>query len=392
MPQPASPSRLAVGTMSGTSIDGLDAALVRLDGRGPDITAGLVRHESTPLGKLAVRFRAAAAQRPMTAGEFARLAWDFGHLHIELIERLLDGAQPDLIAVHGQTVFHQPPISWQLINPAPIEHRFGCPVIADLRQADLAAGGQGAPITPLADWIMFRPPPDGQARAIVNLGGYCNITFLPCAATGDGSPAKDARAALDLIRGFDVCPCNHILDAIARRALGCPFDKDGRHARRGVAHDEYAMALSCLFEDLRDENRSLGTGDEALDWVDAALGLMSGRNTAASACAAIAGAITDAVEEFGRGHYALGQVILAGGGARNAALVEAIRSRAVQPVSLSNDHGVPVDAREAMAMAVLGALRIDGVDITLPRVTGRDDSARGGSASRLTAHRASSAR
>jgi len=373
MPMPIARSelRLAVGVMSGTSIDGLDAALVRLEGRALNLTARLLRHESSPLGELAAPLRAAAAQQPMTAGDLAHLARDFGLLHLELIERLLDGAAPDLIAVHGQTVFHQPPVSWQLINAAPIEHRFACPVIADLRQADLAAGGQGAPITPLADWIMFRPRPEGPARAIINLGGFCNITFLPGDAGAVGPMSMGSAAALELIHGLDVCPCNQVLDAIARRAFGRAFDKDGRAARKGLAHEEYAAALSCLFADLRDENRSLGTGDEALDWVDAALGLMSGPDIAATACAAIAGAITDAIEEFGRKHYGIGQIILAGGGTRNAALVRAIRDRAVQPVSHSDDHGIPVEAREAMAMAILGALRLDGVPVTLPQVTGR---------------------
>ena len=172
-------TRHVVGVMTGTSIDGMDVALVRVTGRGLDMRAELVRHISAPLGDLQPRLRAAADQQPMTAGEFAQLVWDFGVLHANVIERLLQAEKrkPDLICIHGQTVFHQPPISWQLVNPAPIAARFDCPVVSDLRQADLAHGGQGAPITPIADWILFRD--STRTRAIVNLGGFCNVTIVP---------------------------------------------------------------------------------------------------------------------------------------------------------------------------------------------------------------------
>jgi anhydro-N-acetylmuramic acid kinase len=172
-------TRHVVGVMTGTSIDGIDAALVRITGRDLEMQAELVGHVSHPLRNLADSLRRAAVQIPMSAGEFAQIAWMFGDLHANVIGDVLDDHNLglDLICVHGQTVFHQPPISWQLINPAPIAARFACPVVSDLRQADLAAGGQGAPLTPIADWVLFRDP--RKARAIANLGGFCNATILP---------------------------------------------------------------------------------------------------------------------------------------------------------------------------------------------------------------------
>ena len=117
-------------------------------------------------------------------------------------------ARADLVVAHGQTVFHAPPASWQLLNAAPIARAVRAPVVFDLRQADLAAGGQGAPITPLADWIMLRAHgPAAAGRAIVNLGGFCNVTILPSGAGPEG------------VRGMDVCPCNHLLDGVARRRV-----------------------------------------------------------------------------------------------------------------------------------------------------------------------------
>src|SRR5262245_9739095 len=144
------PTRLAIGCMTGTSIDALDAALVRIEGRGLDMHADLVRGISRPLADLAPPLRALANQEPATAAHIARLAHRLAMLHVEVIRVLLVGDRPELIAIHGQTVFHAPPISWQLFNPAPIANAFDTPVVFDLRAADLAGGGQGAPITPLS--------------------------------------------------------------------------------------------------------------------------------------------------------------------------------------------------------------------------------------------------
>ncbi|MHC4948107.1 MAG: anhydro-N-acetylmuramic acid kinase [Planctomycetota bacterium] len=357
--------RLIAGAMTGTSIDGIDVALVRLRGRGLATTARLVRHRSAGLGALAGRLRAAAEQTPLSAGAFAALARDLGDAHAEAIADLLEpGETPDLVAVHGQTVYHRPPRSWQMIDPAPIATRLGCPVAFDLRGGDLAAGGEGAPITPLADWVLFRDP--RRRRAVVNLGGFCNVTVLPADDGGDGS-------GVDAIRGFDWCPCNHVLDAVARVALDAPYDAGGAAARRGRVDDEAAADLAALLgagAAGRAGTRSLGTGDEAAAWVDAHATGLAGADLAATAVAAVAGRIGAALSSAGTD-----ETIVAGGGARNDALVDAITRSAQQRVRRSDELGVPVAAREAAAMAVLGGLAADGVPITLPAVTGRDPAA-----------------
>lgn len=341
--------------MTGTSIDGIDVALVRLNGSGLQIQPTLVRHAQYPIGDLARPLRDAAEQKAITAADFARLAWEFGLLHAHVIETLLDANQPiDLICVHGQTIFHQPPISCQLINPAPIAHRFKCPVVSDLRQADLTAGGQGAPITPIADWIIFRHPQN--SRAIINLGGFCNLTFLP---------PGNAQNPLEQIQGHDLCPCNQVLDAVARTALGQPIDINGAAALAGIADPQAVNTLIAWFNRKRQSNRSLGTGDEAAEWVHHHLSRLSAQDLAASAANAIGGYIATAVTQL-----RADEIILAGGGARNRALIQSIASIAKAPVKLSDELGVPIHAREAIAMAILGALCADGVPITLPQVTG----------------------
>ena len=355
----ASVTRHVVGVMTGTSIDGIDAALVRITGRDLEMQAELVRHVSHPLRELADLLRRAADQIPMSAGESAQIAWKFGELHANVIGDVLDDhvRGPDLICVHGQTVFHQPPVSWQLINPAPIAARFACPVVSDLRQADLAAGGQGAPITPIADWVLFRDL--RKTRAIVNLGGFCNATILP------RHEPKSAMAELSQIKGSDVCACNQVLDLVAREALGKPFDVDGAAARSGHAAPQAAESLYQTLSGQRRGGRSLGTGDEGEQWVRSHVRSLSPADLAASAVDAIGRCIGERLRDS-----EVNQVIVAGGGARNAALIESIANKAKAPLHMSDECGVPIDARESMCFAILGALCYDDVPITLPQVTG----------------------
>jgi len=276
--------------------------------------------------------------------------------HVEHLERLLGGVQVDLVCAHGQTVYHKPPVSWQLLNAAPIAEFVRAPVVFDLRAADLAAGGQGAPITPIADLAMFGDRE--ESRVIVNLGGFCNITVLP---------AGERAAVLDLVDGFDLCACNHVLDRVAREVLGAPFDEDGKIALSGCENGDAADDLRRRLESQRGAGRSLGTGDEVGSWIVEHRSCVSAADLAASACAALGGVIGRAISGIGLNRP---RVVLAGGGVFNAALVAAIESACGGSVVLSDTLGVPVAYREAMAMAVLGALCQDRVPITLPRVTG----------------------
>lgn len=347
--------RRIVGIMTGTSIDGIDAAVVEIAGARLGMRPTFVAHRAADLGDLAAPLRRAAAQDPMSAGAFARLATDFGARIVEVVEAVVEGGgpAPDLIAVHGQTIFHQPPYSWQIVDPAPIAVRFGVPVVTDLRAADLAAGGAGAPITPLADWILYRAP--GERRAIVNLGGFCNVTMLP---------ASDGDEGIAGISGFDVCVCNQVLDAVARLTLDAPYDTEGRAAASGTADRDATSALLSILAAQRTAGRSLGTGDEAEAWVRAHAGRLPGPDLAASAVAAIADAIAAGLDLT-----RCDRVIVAGGGCRNVALLAALRRAVEAPVGPSDDLGLPAEAREAAAIAVLGALSADGVPITLPQVT-----------------------
>ncbi len=370
---PAPPSRrTVVGAMTGTSLDAIDVAVATIEGTGLGMRARLRRHRATDLGPLRDDLREAACGQPMTAQRFAGLAETLGRRYEAAIAAAAETMEPiALIAVHGQTVFHRPPFSWQLIDPTRIAQRFGCPVVSDLRQADLAAGGEGAPITPLADWVLFRAEGETpRARAIVNLGGFCNVTVLKKESDEATKRRSDEGERPAGVRGFDVCACNQVLDAVARAVLGARFDEDGQAARRGRAVAGAVDPLHRLLRDQRFGARSLGTGDEALGWVQTHRGAVAPADLAASAVAAVARCIGDSLDDA-----AVDEVYVAGGGARNPALVEALAGHSRAPVARSEELGVAVEARESLAMAVLGALSADGVAITLPSVTGCHDPA-----------------
>ncbi|MCE9620132.1 MAG: anhydro-N-acetylmuramic acid kinase [Planctomycetes bacterium] len=358
--------RVALGAMTGTSLDALDLALVEIKDRGLCSHASLLHHQTFDLGPLRPRLRAASLGKSFSAGDFLRLALDFGNFHAACATELLKNynrsagttVSVKVAGLHGQTIFHAPPLSWQIINPYPVARALGCPVASDLRGADLAAGGQGAPITPLADWILFR---GHRPRTIVNLGGFCNITWLPSSVD---DPAK--------ISGCDVCPCNHILDHAAKLALDIDFDPEGSNAAKGSVHPAAESALTQSLKKLTAQNRSLGSGDEGFEWVNQWASQLTSCDLLATAVNALARAIATSITSSATPSQ---EVLLAGGGALNATLAQKIAEFVNQPVyNTQVAAAIHVSARESVAMAVLAALAWDGYPTTLSSVTHRGAS------------------
>lgn len=341
-------ARLIAGCMTGTSCDAVDVALVHIEGRGLAMRAEVVDAADAELGELGGRLRAIAAQAQTTARECCELADELADRHRVLVAGLRP--RPDLVVVHGQTVHHAPPHSWQMINLARLAHGLAVPVVGDLRAADLALGGQGAPITPLADWILLRAE---WPRAVINLGGFANHTFLP--ADGDGPGGID---------GGDLCVCNQLLDGLARRLLHRGYDDGGAFAVAGKPRDEQVGRWRERLGTQADAGRSLGTGDEPV--IGAPISEGRPGDHLAAACRAIALTVAAVCDER------CADAVLAGGGVANRRLVAELEDAFAAPVYPSDDFGVPAALREAMAMAVLGALSQDRVPITLPRVTGVD--------------------
>ena len=359
-------ARHIIGYMTGTSLDGLDAVLTAVTGQQRDLHARFIARTSRPLGPLADLLASIADGNPHPPIDYLRAARQLGEIHVDACRELIarSPAPTDLVVAHGQTIWHAPrdeagPVSWQLFDPWPIARQLRLPVCYDLRQADLIAGGEGAPLTPVADAILYR-----DVDAIVNLGGICNVTFLQ----GD-------------IEGFDLCPCNLLIDRVVRLLFpDRRYDDDGRIARQGRPDPQW---FAPIFDRLTDTDtdtaarRSLGREPypDALirDLVSRARAAASPHDIVASAVDAVAASLASALASRD-----VATTVLAGGGARNACLVDRIRHHAASRVTLSDDHGIPCEAREAMGFAILGALSHDGIPITLPHITGADTPGRAG--------------
>jgi anhydro-N-acetylmuramic acid kinase len=348
--------RVIHGCMSGTSCDGIDVAAVAIEGHGwsmrPRFLAGASLPYDEAMPGLAARVRSALRQEPTTAGALAGLAHDLAHAHVKAMQGLgRTTAASTAIAMHGQTLYHAPPVSMQLCAPWPVADAFGVPVFHDLRGADLAAGGQGAPLTPTSDFIMYAGT---SPTAVINLGGFANATVLP--------PRGSDPAA---VRGFDVCLCNQLLDELARTRLGQPCDWDGRAAMAGTVDGAARDAVMGVLSAQAGSGRSLGTVDESVATAASLLGHLSPLDACASAVSAIARTIVAVL-----GRHEVHDLVLAGGGVLNRALETALRDGlpgGTPPAATA----WPPAYREAAAMAVLAALAQDGVAPGLPAVTGR---------------------
>jgi anhydro-N-acetylmuramic acid kinase len=355
--------------MTGTSIDGIDAAMIEISGVGSAMSVRLVRQVHAPLTGLTEPLRAFARGGRLTAVEVASLARRLGEHHARVFETHFADEPIDFVVVHGQTVCHAPPDSLQLMNPWPLTAVAECPVMYDLRGADLAMGGQGAPITPIADAILYRDRRNAEASlAIVNLGGFINATLLP--------PMEPGADVLEQVTGFDCCPCNHLLDAASLETLDRPFDQGGDVAASGTPDTATASTFGRTIADLFQSGRSGGDGDEhRAEAVAIALSAGSPADGLATICQAIGIALAECISTASRRLDAPSpaRLILAGGGVLNACLVDAIRSNSPPStdVRISDEFGLPAQARESAGMATLGALACDGLPITATSATGR---------------------
>jgi anhydro-N-acetylmuramic acid kinase len=217
--------RLIAGAMSGTSADGVDVALVRIGGRGTDMTAKLVaHHHHRTTRRCASRFSRCEAASHCASNSlhaarerFPRHTWLRSKMHMLRRDSAREIAA---IAAHGQTMFHAPPDTMQVLDPALLAAETGCAVVSDFRRADCAAGGQGAPLVPFADYVLFRHP--RRARVLLNIGGIANLTFIP-------------RARPRRRRRIRHRPGNCVSDWLCRTRgpFGLSWDVDGAGASRG---------------------------------------------------------------------------------------------------------------------------------------------------------------
>ncbi len=219
--------RLIAGAMSGTSGDGVDVAIVRVEGIGLGMSAKLLKHHHVAFdASIRTRLFAIRETQQIQLGELARLGRDISLTYARCVNEASAAAnlranQLSAIAAHGQTLFHDPPDTIQWFDPSLVAAEVGCAVVSDFRRADCAAGGQGAPLVPLADYILFRDAT--KSRVLLNIGGIANLTHIPAGAT------------IDQLLAFDTGPGNCISDWLMRAhdPGGCGYDKKGDLALSG---------------------------------------------------------------------------------------------------------------------------------------------------------------
>jgi len=366
---------IVIGLMSGTSADGVDAVAAEIGSERPRPKVRLLAnvHQDYPEA-LRARILAAGEGESLTTADVAQLRARIGEAHAEAALACAGAARLErdaiaAVATHGQTVAHLPAerATLQLVDATRITEALRVPVVADFRSADLSAGGEGAPLVPFGDWVVFG---DGsRTRAVQNIGGIGNVTLLP-----KGGSRDDVTA-------FDTGPGNIVVDAlVARLSDGARrFDEGGAMAARGRTHEDVlARALSHDYF-ARRPPKSTGREDFGADFVDAfvaAGAALAPEDLVATATALTARSIADAYRRFAG---PLDEVVVAGGGARNATLLRMLREAlAPTPVRPSDELGVPAEAREALAFAVLGAFALGGEPNVLPRCTGARRAVVGG--------------
>ncbi len=359
-----------LGLMSGTSLDGVDAALVQVE-EGDRLGARLEAFLSLPYEpKQRQAIRAALRGGP---AELCRLNFELGRWFALAARRLLveAGLGPGEIAAvgsHGQTVWHEPPSrgragsTLQLGEPAVIAEELGVRVISDFRTRDVAAGGQGAPLVPAVERLLFSLPEDW--RALQNIGGIANLTLLP--------PENSDR---DVI-AFDTGPGVAVIDAVVEMVSDGAerFDLDGRRAAAGTPCEELLDEL--LHDSYFGEPPPKSTGRErygdtyAGQLVERARGLrLTGEDTIATATALTARTIAAGYRL--RADVQPADCVVSGGGARNATLMGML-ARELQPVPVTDLSalGWDPDAKEAAAFAILAHLFLRGRPGNLPSATG----------------------
>lgn len=362
-------ARVLVGLMSGTSLDGISAAVVRFD-RGPD---GRIAYELLGMSVRPYspeqRQRLAQALVGATPREYCRLAFDLGDwLADAAIAAIAEsGVAPTdvaAIASHGQTVWHEPGHStWQFGQPAVIAERTGITVVSDFRVRDVAAQGQGAPLVPVADALLFAHATEW--RALQNIGGIGNVTIVP-----PGGVTTSTRA-------FDTGPGVVVIDGATRTvAPELTYDVDGRLARSGTPIPAVVQAV--LAEPYFASPPPKSTGRELFDPAFIAAFVERCRrekpdaspgDIVATAVALTAESIADAFRRFVP--EPVGELVLSGGGAENPALVDAIAAALPSVVVRRfDDLFFDGEAKEAVAFALLGYLHLLGEPGNLPSVTG----------------------
>lgn len=365
------------GVMSGTSLDGVDAVLASFRGKPPSLEWRFVAHHAAPFDlTLRRRLLSLAEGEALPVRETARAHYALAELYAATVLELVHEAKVEMddlsgVTLSGQTVFHQSArrsrgegLTLQLGSGPVVSERLGVPVVSDLRAADLAAGGEGAPLVPYADWLLFQSGEEG--RVILNVGGVANLTAFP------------AKGSADDVVAFDTGPGNLVMDGLVRTLSGGQeaYDRDGRRADAGAPIP--ALLEEALQHPLFSSPPPRSTGREEFGdafvrrWIAEGKRMhASDEDLVATACALTARSVARAVQEFVLTRFPVETMYVAGGGAMNRSLLRKLEEQLPDlSVERSEALGIAPVCREALAFAALGRETLAGRPGNLPQVTG----------------------
>jgi anhydro-N-acetylmuramic acid kinase len=353
--------RLVVGLMSGTSLDGIDAALVEVAGAGLATRAKLEYFLSVPFEReVSARLLRVASGKPQPAAEISQLNFLLGTLYSEAVLRLCREArielhQLDLIGSHGQTIYHQSepsPIcgrpmasTLQIGEASIIAERTGVTTVSDFRPRDMAAGGKGAPLIPYVDYLLFRDSRRG--RILLNIGGIANLTTLP------------ASARINQVKAFDTGPGNMVIDGLVRHfTLGeNRYDAGGSIAASGKVIPDLLKSLLCDPYFVQRPPKTSGREQFGEAFVSRFLDYSRSARFEDLVCTATeltARTVVDSILKYCKSQSHYEELIVSGGGAHNTYLFERLANLLPQAKVLKTDDlGIPVSAKEAVGFAIL---------------------------------------
>jgi anhydro-N-acetylmuramic acid kinase len=372
---------IVAGVMSGTSADGINVALVRVSysagrrGQRRWPVFELLAHTESPYpGNVRRAVLAAMNAASASVADLSRLNFLLGELYAGavLTAQRKFGIRAELVGCHGQTIYHQGDSSsflgrkvaatWQTGEGAVVAARVGVPVVSDFRPADMAVGGKGAPLVPFLDYLLYRDERAG--RLLQNIGGIGNLTALPA-----GARPEDVIA-------FDTGPGNMVIDALMEQLYGQRFDRDGRVAANGRVLTSVVTDVLRLPFFRRRPPKTAGReefGHEFVAQFMKGCGRARKQDIVATATALTAQSIALAVRRFVLGRGKFSEFVVAGGGARNRTLMSML-SHALRPLSLRmrkpEEFGVPAEAKEAVAVALLAFQTWNRQPSNIPSATG----------------------
>ena len=372
---------IVAGVMSGTSADGINVALMRIQGRGFRSRFELLAHYQFPY-PANVRRAVLATMNASSASvaDLSRLHFLLGELYADAVRTALRRArlECELVGCHGQTLYHQgrPAIflgrriacTWQSGEAATIAAKIGVPVVSDFRPADIAAGGKGAPLVPFLDYILYRHRRYG--RIVQNLGGIANLTAIP------------PRALPEDVVAFDTGPGNMVIDAVSEHLFERPFDRNGRIAARGKPIERVLQQLLRNPFFRQKPPKTAGREQFGREFVGELLRLCrraDEHDIVATATALTARSIGVAVRKFVlplvEPPVRFRELVVSGGGTNNLTLMRMIREELAplkMRVRTSDDFGLPSQAKEAVAFAMLAYQTWRHLPSNIPSATGAE--------------------